>query len=375
MGGLGFLLKNHSAKDNGKRGRISSLAFVLILLIIPGILLSGCGRKTMPRPLTSEPPPQIQDLSSRVVDEGVELSWSIPGYDLHTLPDAPYQFSLVRGKIPWEDRQCKDCPIAAKEEVFRLDPAYPRSVDLRAAGRVVWKDSAVSPLTAYRYQIVVLDARGHHLALSNITSAAVIPPPAPPSGITALGGPQGIFLEWRENRRDAEGNPLKGELRYQVERKSQGEQWRVLSSTPVVGETFLDSAPAPSHFYSYRITPIVLFEQSDVYGAPAIVENIKAPEALPPPPPATVWVIPSQGALEVQWTPSEGQNAGYHVYRREGSEIIRLTASPVVRPPFRDRNIKPNVIYGYAVSTVSHPPDQKEGLLSKWTEIRSVLLE
>jgi len=213
------------------------------------------------------------------------------------------------------------------------------------------------------------------VALSNPLTVLVIPPPASPGDVRALGRPEGIFLEWKEVSRDVEGNPLRGEVRYQVERKSQGEPWRVLSSPPVAGDMFLDPAPAPRQIYSYRITPMVLFEESNVYGKPALVDRVRAPEALPPPPPATVWVIPSRGALEVQWTPSEADNAGYHVYRREGAEIVRLTASPVKRPPFRDKNVKPNVVYGYAVSTVSHPPESREGLLSRWTEMRSVFFE
>ncbi len=346
----------------------------LIILLLLGFLLPGCGRKTMPRPIPPGTPPQIQDLSTRVLGQGVELSWTLPSPGLEGLRGARNQFSVLRTEIPWESRDCTDCPVPTEQEVFRLDPAYPQGAELRAE-RVFWRDGSVAPFRAYRYQVLLLDARGHQLVQSNTSTAKVVPAPATPRDAKATGGPQGILLQWRETRRDLEGKALKGELQYVVERTSQADKWELLSPVPVRGDSFLDSAPAPNHSYQYRITPLVVFEGTSVYGEPILLSGVKAPEALPPPPPATVWVIPSKGGLEVQWTPGEGNPAGYHVYRREGTEIIRLTATPVKNPPFHDRNVRSNVIYGYAVSTVSHPPDQKEGLLSKWAEIRSVSFE
>ena len=81
------------------------------------------------------------------------------------------------------------------------------------------------------------------------------------------------------------------------------------------------------------------------------------------------------GPLEIHWTESDGKNGGYHVYRREGKEIIRLTASPVQHPPFVDHGAKKGSTYSYAVSAVSTQADHKEGLLSKWTEVRNLLME
>jgi hypothetical protein len=79
--------------------------------------------------------------------------------------------------------------------------------------------------------------------------------------------------------------------------------------------------------------------------------------------------------LEVHWLKSEGNVEGYHIYRREGKEISRLTATPVQNPPYLDRSIKKNVVYAYAVSSVGNQTGKREGLLSKWAEIRSLMLE
>jgi hypothetical protein len=107
-------------------------------------------------------------------------------------------------------------------------------------------------------------------------------------------------------------------------------------------------------------------------GQSVVSARTKAPAAVPPPPPRTVWMIPSKGAIEVHWMESEGAAAGYHVYRREGKEITRLTAAPVARGPFLDRAVKKNALYAYAVSAVNPQAEEQEGLLSKWVEIRSL---
>jgi hypothetical protein len=101
----------------------------------------------------------------------------------------------------------------------------------------------------------------------------------------------------------------------------------------------------------------------------------KAPDTLTAPPPQSVWVIPGKGGLEVQWLESEGKVVGYHVYRRQGQDIIRLTANPLSRPPFIDQAAKKGETYFYAVSAVSPGPEHREGLLSKWTEVHNVFSE
>ncbi len=77
----------------------------------------------------------------------------------------------------------------------------------------------------------------------------------------------------------------------------------------------------------------------------------------------------------MHWLPSEGKVEGYQVYRREGKEIIRLTTTPVKNPPYLDSTVKKNVIYSYAVSAVGNQAGKREGLVSKWVEIRSLMID
>lgn len=121
--------------------------------------------------------------------------------------------------------------------------------------------------------------------------------------------------------------------------------------------------------------PVLFLENTQIFGESSPVVMARAPETLLPPPPNSIWVVPAKGALEIRWTESDGKVGGYHVYRREGKEIIRLTSSPIQHPPFVDHGVKRNATYFYAVSAVSAQAENKEGLLSKWAEMRNLLTE
>jgi hypothetical protein len=184
------------------------------------------------------------------------------------------------------------------------------------------------------------------------------------------------MLQWKPGAvKTAQGSFSPGEAEFLVERHSPEGVWEKLSATSVRGNSFLDSGVASNQTYDYRVTPVYLFEDTLILGESSVFRQAKAPEAVPPPPPGTVWVIPIKGALEVHWIKSEGQVEGYHVYRREDKDIIRLTATPVQNPPYVDQTVRKNVVYSYAVSAVSNQPGQREGLLSKWAEIRSLMLD
>jgi hypothetical protein len=185
-----------------------------------------------------------------------------------------------------------------------------------------------------------------------------------------------MSLQWRAGTaKPAKGSISPGEAQYLVERHGPDGVWENLSAQPVTGSTFLDSALVASQTYDYQVTPVYVFEDTLILGEPSIFRQAKAPEAVPPPPPGNVWVIPVKGALEVHWLKSEGNVEGYHIYRREGKEISRLTATPVQNAPYLDRSVKKNVVYAYAVSSVGNQTGKREGLLSKWAEIRSLMLD
>ncbi|MCK8601305.1 fibronectin type III domain-containing protein [Desulfoferrobacter suflitae] len=335
------------------------------------LLVSGCGKKSAPRPILPAAPPEIKNLEARVRATGVELSWSLSHLDMESDDDHAYGLAVLRAQVPWDKRNCLECPVMAQEVLQRLE--LPRT-DAAAAQdhKMTLIDAQVMSEHAYRYQIAFQDDKGRVLSLSNPIIAKVLPPPQPPLDFKANEQDQGIQLHWKIPRKNVEQQTIAQELQFDVQRRSQEGAWESISPAPVKGSTFFDSAVASNQLYDYRAFSVLSFEGTAILSEPSPVRRAKAPGALPAPPPGAVWVIPAKGALEVNWTPSDGQVKGYHVYRREGKDIVRLTADPVENPPYVDHAVQPNRVYFYAVSAVGIEPPNQEGLLSKWQEIRNV---
>ena len=342
----------------------------MILVIMLSTLISGCGRKMFPKPEGEAPPPQITDLAAQVVSRSVDLSWTIPAAG----SSGGTRYSIMRAELKWENRNCVECPSPNQVEVHSINPASASALPAES-GKLRWTDTNILPHRAYRYQVALKDSTGNPVTLSNAVIAKVFPAPAPPVNVAAATQPQGILLNWKGVSKDTEGQNLQGDLVFRVERLVADRGWEKASPTQIKGNSYLDQTIASEQNYSYRVIPVLVIDNTTIFGEPSSVVLARAPETLLPPPPAKVWIVPAKGALEIRWTESEGKNAGYHVYRREGKEIIRLTANPVSHPPFMDKGAKKNVTYHYAVSAVSPQADHKEGLLSKWSEMRNLLME
>lgn len=344
----------------------SSRWAMLLAVLLLGLSLAGCGRKTFPRPITVQPPPRVQDLKAEVVPQGVELNWPIPGKWSGKPQQFPYRFAVLRSALAWDKRDCLECPASFRESIHVVDPAYLESAAI-SKGHVLWVDPDVRAHHAYRYQIGLLDRKGQEISTSSPVVAAILPAPPPPVDLVAAEKAQGIALKWQRP-----AMPAGQELRFEIERRAVHGSWNKISPAPVKGSSFFDATVVARQHYDYRVTSILRAGNTTVLGQAATVENVAAPAAPPPPPPQTVYVIPTKGVLEVRWTLSEGEVAGYYVYRRHGGRITRLTAKPVVEPPYLDTTVKPNEIYSYAVSAVSAKPGHRQGRLSKWTAIRNV---
>ena len=347
----------------------------LVPVFFLGVLLSGCGVKTYPRPITPEQIPQIQDLRTQVRLKAVEVTWSLPEQLDQALKETGYTFVLLKGEVNWGNRNCPDCPASSQQEVLTIDPMRPAPA-VREGNVFSWTDTVVSAQHAYRYQIVVRDRKNQSFSSSNPSVAKVLAPPPALKNLAAAPEPRGVALQWKATAaKTTQGQVSPGEVQFLIERHSQNGPWEKLSAVPVKGSTFLDSAVAAGQTYDYRVTPVFVFEDTLILGEPSVSSQVKAPDAVPPPPPGNVWVIPVKGALEIHWIPSEGKVEGYHVYRREGKEIIRLTATPVQNPPYVDSTVRKNVVYAYAVSAVGNQAGKREGLLSKWAEMRSLMID
>lgn len=90
-------------------------AFILQLSILAALafFLSGCGRKAPPVPPLRPAPPVVNDLSWRMEEDTLTLTWTVPQHDgrIHPILKG---FSVYRSKTPLSESECRNCSIRFK---------------------------------------------------------------------------------------------------------------------------------------------------------------------------------------------------------------------------------------------------------------------
>ncbi|MGC9196876.1 MAG: hypothetical protein ACP5IL_15685 [Syntrophobacteraceae bacterium] len=347
--------------DFAKPGR-----FGIIFIFALSALLSGCGIKTFPRPIGAPPAPRVNDLSARVEPGAVELSWSpLPAAQAKAI-----RYSILKSTVDWDKRNCLECPPPAQLQVHSIDAATAKP---GPDGKLRWSDHAVCLHKALRYQIALINDHGQRVSLSNPAIAKIYAGAVAPTDLRATIQERGVLLEWKQTPRDIQGHPLKDtDLSFVVQMLSGRNVWTDVSPL-VKGEAYYDQQVPPGSPATFRVVAVRSIDEENVYGEPSSTITVMGPKSAAPPPPAKVWMVPVHGGLEVHWIEDEGKTAGYYVYRKQGKEIVRLTANPISRPPYVDHGLSRGVTYSYAVSAVSAQPNHKEGLLSKWVSVRNLL--
>ncbi|SFN08641.1 fibronectin type III domain-containing protein [Thermodesulforhabdus norvegica] len=356
------------------------------ILWIPLFLaFQGCGKKTLPLPEVRQVLPEISIEKADITGEGIVISWKLPETGEIRSPagkkhknetgrfeNYPYCFVVEKAEISRGGTLCMECPDLPWEQSTCLHPAFPGPAAFD--GRTMkWKDGNVRRGHAYRYRVVVYDVGTQRpLVYSSPFDLVVSEPPVSIEKGNAKSDEKGIFLTWFL---PANGSVQKnaGEIRFAVERRSEASQWKRVDAGDLGNTSYLDTEVKPGMTYEYRVTPYLKKGAVTVWGTPFVLPPIAAEDRMLPPPPKTVWVVPGKEGLEIHWLEVTKPVKGYHVYRKyEDGTILRLTQQPVEHPPFIDKGVKKNVVYFYAVSSLSPYPPYREGLVSSWVEIRNV---
>ncbi len=80
-------------------------------LFILAYMLSGCGKKNLPKPPGGNRPPQVIDLVYSIRGDSIKLSWTIPKTsDKAKSPAAG--FLIYRSKQSASEADCVNCPIS-----------------------------------------------------------------------------------------------------------------------------------------------------------------------------------------------------------------------------------------------------------------------
>lgn len=90
-----------------------SRSLITILSILLCIVVFGCGRKAAPVPPGQVMPPAVDDLSSSIDEDMLELAWTIPDENGKIASDLG-GFIVYKSKTSLSGSDCKECPVLFK---------------------------------------------------------------------------------------------------------------------------------------------------------------------------------------------------------------------------------------------------------------------
>jgi len=126
-------------------------AAILVFVLLAG-MLCGCGRKLPPSPPAQSMPPVVTDLSFRLDENRVTLSWTVPPLQDQEQP-SPAGFRIFRARQMSSEAGCSSC---------KLD--FRQTGDVTSRGKTPGSpldfSETLLPGYQYVYKVVAYDAKG-----------------------------------------------------------------------------------------------------------------------------------------------------------------------------------------------------------------------
>jgi hypothetical protein len=337
----------------GRRRRaLPVLAAALVLIALP-----ACGRKGVPVAPERRVPQPVRDLRGVVREGAIELAWSVPQRraDNSRLID-PGVARVFRAEDSGQGEPraalLKGEQVVGYTEIASVRLADPPSPLVRA-GRVSITDRRdLAPGRRYTYVVVTADAHGRISAPSPRVTLTFGAAPEPPARLTAAPGDREARLTWQPPARLTDGSAVSDPLVYEVLRAPAADAPPVPVTRTAPGVTTLtDRGLENDRTYYYAVRAIREEGTTPVEGEPTATVAVTPVKLTPPPPPADLVAIPSEGTVRLSWTPSDASDvAAYVVYRgRRGGRLERVGTVRVPGTTFTDRDVPPGT-YRYAVS-------------------------
>jgi len=91
----------------------TSLITIFSILLCIAVFSPGCGRKAPPIPPGQTRPPAVDDLSSSINGDMLDLAWTIPDEKGKIASDLG-GFIVYKSKTSLSESDCKDCPVLFK---------------------------------------------------------------------------------------------------------------------------------------------------------------------------------------------------------------------------------------------------------------------
>lgn len=336
-----------------------------------GAALCGCGMPGAPQPPTLNLAIPVNDLAATRAGNQVSLSWTMPKKNTDKL--------LLKGKM-----QVRVC----RKEGAAASCAKVADLQLAPEAEGAWSDVLPAPLITgapreLSYFVEVRNSNGRSAGMSNAAVVLAGESPLPVTGLQAEVRRAGVVLRW--NAEAQEPAPvairLHRKLVTSAPAKEPAARQGLLAPPPEPTELTLlvEAGEAPARSPDRALDKDIRFGEAYEYRAQRVARvsvdgrmreldgplsasiQVNVLDVFPPETPAglvAVAIIGENGgesAIDLSWQPNtEGDLAGYIVYRREGTgNWERISpAQPVVGPAFHDVRVRAGHSYSYAVSAI-----------------------
>ena len=358
-----------------------SATICLLLVLIAGIL-SGCGSEGAPLPPSLDLPEPVQDLRATRKGDKVTLAWTQPNQTTdHAAAGRHIGESVVcQGTSDSPGQPLTACtqtvehvppkPVGAKTEKTAgmanatVETVVPISTSLYAA----------HPLSFAQYAVLVNNHSGRNAGISNSASVPLAPTlPAPPNLKVAVRA-DGVVISATTPHETLPDGQGRLQFIYRIDRAATEEPKPGAPATPPAKVAEIpanDSINVIDHgfewekTYVYTITPVTRILTApggatlgEVEGDTSAGVQVVTRDIFPPVAPIGLQAVysgnPQQNFIDLTWAPNtEGDLAGYNVYRREdGGTFKRINSELVKTPVFRDPDVTPGRQYFYSVTAV-----------------------
>ena len=337
------------------------------------VLAAGCANPGQPRPPSLGLPQIVADLAAERVGDKVHLHWTTPAVTTDNLPVKAGMSAVLCRQVasgPGVRASCggiRTVPVSPGATLYA--DALPASLTSGSAG-----------LLAYRVELLNAAGRGAGRSAEADTASGAAPVSVGGFGAAAVRG--GVRLTWTPGPGQADA--------IEVDRVDTAPvpAWKPGKSAPPLGRG--ERTPAEVHLsakaaaepdrggavdrsarkgatYRYMAERVSRLEVAghavEMRSEPSAPVTVTVLDTFPPEPPvglASAAAGAETPAIDLSWQPgAEPDLAGYNVYRREmdakrpgAGEWVRLNASPVPIPGFRDVTARPGGRYGYRVTAV-----------------------
>jgi len=348
--------------------------------LLAAFALAGCASPGDPTPRRPIIPQPVQDLEARQQGNAVVLSFTLPSQSTRQEPLAdPPAIEIYRGVIEPAGR-------ALERTSTRLVYTIPGELanSYQQDGRIVYRDviepgelaRAPVPGAGTIYAVRTRAERNRASAESNRVLVRTYAPPEAVAEMRAAISERAVALEWPPTGQasSAAASSAAGDYRvYRAEiapgsaaaAREDATRATLMAPLRLLGQVaearYRDSNFEWGHTYMYVVRRVAQFGADTVESADSKPAVITPAEVSPPAAPQEVEAVvvpasPQEAAyVSLSWAiGAEAGVAGYAIYRSDQPEApaVRLNASLLGAPTYRDSSVAPGRRYFYRVAAV-----------------------